>query len=271
MKKYIKIWLWIVMIACCLSFVACRPVVEESSAGADGGETVMQTEPSGTEGENETVGEQPSDQAESEETPPEETEDAQDVQQERQEPSEEPVPETPTENDPANAEEPPEAPETPDTEEPAEEAAAEPAQDALPPVDPMFEVPPEDPALRAEANRIRTEKGIQKYYDFCWDNDLKIEHEVSADQDFRVGIIWVYFKKSVSVKDGPLPDFSFIEYEKIEENRYYGPTPDYGFNRSIIIYLKNKTDKQAEVDVVKMLEQYDFVSKVQLNYVLYPA
>ncbi len=261
-KNFLYYFSIMLMIACLLT--ACRPVVEESSAGADGGEAVMQTEPSGTEGENETVGEQPADQTESEETPPEEIEDAQDVQQEQQEPSEEPVPETPTE-------EPPEAPETPDTEEPAEEAAEEPAQDALPPVDPMFEVPPEDPALRAEANRILAEQGEMKYRRFCSDHNLKIEHTVSVEQGFEAGVFRVHFKKCVSVKDGPLPDFSFIEYEKLEEGPYYGPTPDYEFTRSIKIYLKNKTDKQAVIDAIKAIERYEFVSYAYPNYSLYPA
>ncbi|MBQ6947382.1 MAG: hypothetical protein IJN42_04970 [Clostridia bacterium] len=152
-----------------------------------------------------------------------------------------------------------------------QEQGEEPVQNEEISVDSLFTVPPEDPAKRAEAERILAEQGEYDYWCYCMENDLKTYSDATADQDFKPGEVIVYFKKSVSIKDGPLPDFSLIEYEKIVERPYYVPTPEKAFTRKIIILLKNKTDKQAVVDAIKEIEKLEFVSHVTPNYILYGA
>ncbi len=147
----------------------------------------------------------------------------------------------------------------------------EPVQNEEISVDSLFTVPPEDPAKRAEAERILAEQGEYDYWCYCMENDLKMYSDATADQDFKPGEVIVYFKKSVSIKDGPLPDFSLIEYEKIVERPYYVPTPEKAFTRKITILLKNKTNKQAVVDAIKEIEKLEFVSHATPNYILYGA
>ena len=117
----------------------------------------------------------------------------------------------------------------------------------------------EDPALRAEAERIRKEQGTSEYMDFCREKDIKVMIEnYNIDEDVYYDLIYVYLKKSVSAQNKPAPDFSCIEYETITEKKVlYDQVPT---SRGQIFMIKLKQqDKQNLLTCIEKLNQLDYV------------
>lgn len=126
----------------------------------------------------------------------------------------------------------------------------------------------EDPELRAEADRIRVEEGQSKYEEFCIEHDIKSYSAVDINADFAQDRVIVYLKKSVSAHNEPIPDFSCVDYESIEEATYYTVEPDGEFSRWFTIILKNK-GKQQVLDAIQKLEQLEYVQSVNPSYQYY--
>ena len=123
----------------------------------------------------------------------------------------------------------------------------------------------EDPALRAEADRIREEEGLEAYWDFCSLHDIKMYTDASIDDPFMPNIVVVKLLKSVSRTEGFAPDFSCVSPLKVEEAKYYGSETNENFKRKFYIYL-NENNKQAVIDAADLLMQLDYVYSAAPSY-----
>ena len=234
MKKW-SIWIIITIMA--LSLCGCRPEAGESagSEGADtgGGQaeaTAQNTEATDTEDE----------QADGQNT--EQTADTADTQ----------TTEENTETQPAeNTEQP--------TENETETATQQTATTTA-----------EDPELRAEADRIRAEEGGLEYELFCIEHDIKAYSNIDLESDFASDRVNVRLKKSASAPGKAAPDFSCVDYESIEEAKYYGTETSDDFAQRFTIILKNKS-KQEVLNAIQKLEQLEYVLLVNPEYYLYPC
>lgn len=123
----------------------------------------------------------------------------------------------------------------------------------------------EDPALRAEADRIREQEGLEAYWDFCSLHDIKMYTDASIDEPFLPNIVIVILLKSASRTEEFVPDFSCVSPLKVEEAQYYGSETNEDFRRRFYVYLP-EDDKQAVIDTADLLMQLDYVYSAAPSY-----
>lgn len=234
MKKYI---VWILMIAMTLSLCACRPEAQTGGAGSS---------PEGGTGVSEEVGglnEQVDENAE-------DTETGAPLGAEGEESAENTlIPE--------------------ESEEGTEVTITEPAENEEEAEVTLPATTTEDPALRAEADRIRKEQGYLEYAMFCREKDIKCYSNYSIDEDYAEDHVVVRLKISASTYGAKIPDFSCVDYERIEESNYYGTEKNPDFARRFTIYLKTKT-KEEVLSTIQVLEKLDYVQSATVDYANYP-
>jgi len=123
----------------------------------------------------------------------------------------------------------------------------------------------DDPVLRAEADRIRKEKGEESYKDFCFDNDLKAYRNIPIEDDFRTEWIFISLMKAVSDPEMEIPKLEGIEYEAWKDFTYYPQDGDYSnFHKGFMLTVNCKS-KEEILDLIKELEKFDFVLAVEVE------
>ena len=132
----------------------------------------------------------------------------------------------------------------------------------------------EDPALRAEAEKIYQQKGEVEYYLFCADNGIKGYHKFVNTRPYELNRVKVSLFKGESRPGTPPPDFSCVNPIKVEETPIskgwlnWGLTEEELSNRrqNFYVYIENDTE-EGIVQAVKELEKLDYVQEVTPIYI----
>ena len=133
----------------------------------------------------------------------------------------------------------------------------------------------EDPALRAEADRIRKEQGEEAYQDYCIEKDMTIFSDIDISHNFENNKIIVRLKRSFSEPNKAAPDFSCIKAKSIEEwmtfyPRQWSAEEERKFSQWFIITLEENS-KQGVIDAIRELEKLDYVLLAEPNYLDSPC